>query len=152
MSKILKLAIVALIVYVVFINYETWVDNVANIGQDLSRTGEPIAQGLCVHAAEGASESFAKGLRDYSSPPVDLEAWEVFLEGVKERIYRAESLCDCPRDSCVRATEALSELNQLMEDFDGTLRGDPGSLNPARRQETIDRMLKRARELDRQGS
>ena len=152
MKKLLQLAIVALIAYFVFTNYESWVDSIANIGQDLSRTGEPVTQGLCVTAAERAGETFSRGMRDYASPPVDLDAWDQFVEEVKERIYRAEIHCECPRDSCARAVEAMSELNHLIEGFDNSLRGGNLTLDPGRRMETIDSMLKRARELDRQGN
>lgn len=152
MSKILKLALLLLVAYLVFANYESWVDSISELGQGLSRTNEPVSEGGCVAAAETASEAFAVGMRNYASPPVDMDAWDEFLEGVKERVYEADTSCNCARDSCVKAMEALTELNLLIEDFDGSLRGTSMPLNPARRQETIDRMLKRARELDRQGS
>ena len=151
MTKILKLAIVVLVIYFVLTNYESWVENISNLGQDLSRKGDSVSQGLCVRAAEEASEAFARGMRDYAQPPIDLEAWDDFLERVKERVYQADSRCDCPRNSCLRASEALAELSQLIEVFDGSLRGNRTPVDVARRQETIDRMLRRARELDRQG-
>ncbi len=153
MFKIFKLALLALLAYFAYNNYASWVDSVSGIGQDLSRTGESVSQGLCVPAAEKASEAFGRGMRNYASPPIDIDAWDEFLDGVKGQIYRAETHCDCPRDSCQKAGEAINELNILIEEFDGSLRGDNvAPLNAARRQETIDKILKRARELDRQGN
>ena len=152
MSKILKLALLLLLAYVVATNYESWVDSISQIGQDLSRTGEPVSESQCVGAAELASESFSRGMRDYVQPPINIDAWDMFLEGVKEKIYHADVRCDCARDSCIKAQEALNELNHLMADFDGSLRGANNVPNAARRQETIDRALRRARELDRQGN
>ncbi len=81
-----------------------------------------------------------------------MESWDLFMERLKGQLYDADTECGCPRDSCQKATEALSELNALIADFDNSLRGSGMPLNPARRQETIDRLLRRARELDRQGN
>lgn len=152
MKKIIQYGILALVVYVVVTTAPKWIENVSELGSDLSRKGPELGQGRCVATAEGASETFGRGLRNFSSPPVDVDSWDVFMEGLKEKMYDAETECDCSRDSCQRASEALAELRQLIDDFDGSLRGSNMPLNPARRQETIDRLLKRAREFDRQGN
>ena len=151
MGKIIKYAILAAVLYAAYTQVPVILENVDNLGSDLDRKGSGLGQGACLQAAEDASETFGRGLRDFSEPPIDLEAWGLFLEGVKERQYEAESQCSCPRESCDRASEALAELSSLISDFDGSLQGDGMPLNPARRQETIDRLLKRARELDRMG-
>ncbi len=153
MKKILQLGVVALLVYLAIQNVPTWVDKISEMGEDLSRKGDSVSQGQCVPAAERASESFVAEMRNYPRPPFDLDAWDLSLERVREHTYEAESQCGaCGLDSCVRATEALHELDALIADFDDSLRGEGMPLNPARRQETINRLLKRARDFDRQGN
>ncbi len=152
MGKLIKYGIILLLAYVVYTEGPKWVEQIGDLGSGLNRTSTSVGQGRCVRAAEIASETFTRGMRDFSQPPINLDAWDRFNEGLKGQMYDAESECSCPRDSCQRAAEALSELNALISDFDGSLRGSGLPLNPARRQETIDRFLKRARELDRQGS
>ncbi len=152
MGKIIKYGILIALVYFIVQNAPRWVEEVTKVGSGLSRKTGPVSQSHCLPAAERASEAFSEGLRDYAEPPFDIDAWDLFMEDVQRELYSAESRCNCPRDSCQRATDALSELSGLMADFDNSLRGDSMPLNPARRQETIDRFLKRARELDRQGN
>ena len=152
MGKLLKYGIVILLAYFAYTEGPQLVENIGDLGSGLNRKATSIGEGRCVVAAEDASEAFARGLRDFSKPPVNMDAWDRFMEGLKGKLYDAESECSCPRDSCQRATDALNELNSLIADFDGSLRGSGLPLNPARRQETIDFFLKRARELDRQGS
>ena len=152
MGKIIKYGILVILVYFAIQKAPELVEEIANLGSNLSRKTGPVSQSHCLPAAERASESFSEGLRDFSEPPFDLDAWDYFLEDVRRDLYAAESRCDCPLDSCQRASQALDELSALIADFDNGLRGDSLPLNPARRQETIDSFLKRARELDRQGS
>ncbi len=151
MGKFLKYGILALLAYFVWQKAPELADWATNLGSGLNRKSVSISQGLCVSAAERASETFSRGLRDFSKPPFDLDAWDLFREKVTGEIYNADSRCDCARSSCLRAADALAELNGLLADFNNSLRGEGVPLNPARRQETIDRFLKRAREFDRQG-
>ncbi len=152
MSKIFKLAIFALLVYVGFKQIPPLVEKVSEMGEGLSHKSPSVSQGDCVPAAERANKSFSREMRSYTKPPFDLDAWDFSMERIREFVYEAQNRCDCGRDSCQRALEALSELDLLISDFDNGLRGDDTPLNPARRQETIDSLLKRARELDRQGN
>ena len=152
MGKIIKYGVVALLAYVAYTEVPPLIDKIGDLGAGLNRKGSSVGQGGCVPAAEQASESFSRGLRQFSDPPVDIHSWELFLEEVKGYQYAAEAECNCPRESCQRASEALVELSALIADFDNSLRGDGMPLNPGRQQETIDRFLKRARELDRQGN
>ncbi len=152
MGKIIKIGILAVLVYVGIKQVPPLVEKISQMGEGLSRKGSSVSQGDCVPAAERASEIFINEMRNYQKPPFDLDEWGFSLERVREYTYNAEDRCGCGRDSCIRASEALSELNALIADFDNGLRGDGVALNPARRQETIDRLLKRAREFDRQGN
>lgn len=152
MGKIIKYGIVALLVYFAYTEWPTLLESIDDFGSDLSRTSSSVGQGRCIPAAEAASDAFSRGLRDFSDPPIDMDAWDRFREVVKGKRYDAEAACNCARDSCQRATEALSELASLVADFDNSLRGEGVPLNPSRQQETINRFLKRARDLDRQGN
>ncbi len=151
MGKIIKYGILAVLVYFAIQKAPLAVEWATDLGSGLNRKSVSVSQGLCVAAAERASENFSRGLRDYSKPPFDLDAWALFVERVHGDIYTADDRCDCPRSSCLRASEAIAELTSLVADFDSSLKGEGMPLNPARRQETIDRFLKRAREFDRQG-
>ena len=153
MKKIIQFGVLALVIYFAYQQIPTVVDQISEMGEDLSRKGDSVSRGLCVPVVERASETFAMEIRNYPRPPFDLDAWDLSMENVREQVYDAESRCStCGLDSCVRATEALNELDALIADFDDSLRGEGMPLNPARRQETINRLLKRARELDRQGN
>ncbi|MEM7586744.1 MAG: hypothetical protein AAF560_25365 [Acidobacteriota bacterium] len=156
MGKIVKWLIIAGLAYLAYTEGPGIVERVGqgfgDVGSGLSRQATSLGKGRCLQAAESASERFSEGLRDFSEPPIDLPSWERFNENLRGLIYDAESECSCPRDSCTRAMDAINELNSLIADFDGSLRGSGQPLNPARRQETIDRFLKRARDLERQGN
>ena len=152
MGNILKIGIAVLVVYLAITQVPSLVDKISEMGEDLSRKGDSVGQGQCVPAAERASDTFVDEMRKYPKPPFDIDAWEFSMERVQEHLYDAQDRCGCSLDSCVRATEALQELEALIADFDDSLRGDSAPLNPARRQETINRLLKRAREFDRQGN
>ena len=151
MGKVVRYVVLALLVYLAWQKAPELAEWATNLGSGLSRKSVSISQSLCVSAAERASEKFSGGLRDFSKPPIDLEAWDSFVEKVREDIYDAESRCKCPKSSCQRASDALAEVNSLIANFDNSLKGQGVPMNPARQQETIDRFLRRARELDRQG-
>ncbi|MEM7349494.1 MAG: hypothetical protein AAF657_01725 [Acidobacteriota bacterium] len=151
MGKIIKYGIVLFLGYLAYTEGPALVERVTELGSGLGRKSSSVDQGGCIGSAENASESFSRGLRQFSEPPIDLNAWELFLEDIKEKQYNAEATCSCARSSCGKASEALAELATLVADFDNSLRGNGIPLNPARQQDTIDRFLKRARELDRQG-
>ncbi len=152
MGKIIKFGVFAAVVYAAIQYGPSLIDKVTDMGSGLGRKGGSVSQSRCIAQAEEASETFAREMRGYPRPPFDLDAWNQSLERVRGLVYDAENRCNCGRESCQRALEAISELNALIADFDNSLRGDGAPLNPARRQETIDRLLKRARELDRQGN
>ena len=152
MGKLIKYGLLLLLGYFAYTEGPQYVEKITDLGSGLNRKGSSVGQGGCIPAAEAASQTFGSGLRDFSAPPIDIHAWDQFLESVKQYQYDAESECSCPRHSCQKASEALVELSALISDFDNSLRGEGIPLNPARQQETIDRLLKRAREIDRQGN
>ena len=152
MGKILKIGVFVLVIYVGIKQVPPLVDKVSEMGEGLSRKGSSVSQGSCIPAAERASESFIQEMRNYQKPPFDLDAWDLSMERVREHMYDAEDRCNCGLDSCQRGQQALTALDSLIADFEDSLRGDGMPLNPARRQETIDRLLKRGRELDRRGN
>lgn len=151
MIKLIKLAIVIGIVYLVVTQAKPFVERVTEVGDGLSRRSPGVSQGHCLRTADGASESFGREMRNFAKPPFDLDEWDRFLEDWKGQLYEAESACSCPRSSCQRASEALAALSDLVEDFDNSLRGGPPASRVADRMDRVNRLLKRARDLDRQG-
>ncbi len=151
MSKLIKLGVFVLLVYLAITKLPPLIDKISDMGSGLGRKASSVNQSQCISAAERASENFTQEMRNFSRPPFDIDAWNRAMDSVRGDINDADSRCACPRSSCQRASEAISELNALISAFDNSLRGDGTPVSAARRQETIDQLLKRAREFDRQG-
>lgn len=110
------------------------------------------ADSSCPAAAERASAAWGAGLGRFVNPPYDLEAWNVFREGVDSRIKSAADECGCPGESCKKAADAMGELRSLVTDLDQAIRsGSPPSSDVVQRQASIDNAIDRARELAREG-
>ncbi|HYC58743.1 MAG TPA: hypothetical protein VEK79_04180 [Thermoanaerobaculia bacterium] len=106
----------------------------------------------CSGEAERASEQWGSGLVRFVNPPYDIDAWSTFRAGVDSRISIAESKCNCPRESCAKVRNAMSDLRSLVADLDNAIRtgSSPGG-NIVQRQEHIDTLIEESRELMRAG-
>ncbi len=150
MQRILALAIVAFLIYVVLTQGLPWLKGQLgpeSAGQGGRAGGE--TEHRCVEAAWQANETLAGQIRSFSRPPVDAELWGISFAEVVREIGSAEIECgSCLTEACDKAGTAVAEIRELALQFDDAVRGDPtGWRNPARRQERINRLLNEARTL-----
>jgi hypothetical protein len=106
----------------------------------------------CAAAAAAASEKWGSGLSQFSSPTPDLGAWSSFRSSVDSAISSATHECAASSESCVKGREAMQELSKVVADFDSAIRAGNGVPNDVvQHQESIDNLIDRARELQREG-
>ena len=102
--------------------------------------------GRCIELAFQANDRLNRVARQYGQPPVDVDAWSDAQWEIDSEIQTAESACFCSAEACRSASEALSEMRNLVSNLDGMVRGtSPGFANPANQQERIYDLLNRAR-------
>lgn len=150
MGRILSLAIVAFLIYIVLTQGLPWLK-----GQLGAESGGEASGGggereyRCVETAWQANETLISQIRSFSRPPVDAEMWGVAFAEVMRDIGTAEVECGtCLTAACGKAGTAAAELRDLAMQFDGVVRGDAsGWSNPARQQERINQLLDDARTL-----
>jgi hypothetical protein len=122
--------------------------------QQMGRSGTSAssAQTSCPAAAQHASEAWGSGLHRFANPPYDTAAWSSFRSDVDEQIAAAESECRCSQQSCETARTALSDLRNLVSEFDTAIRnGSPPPDVAVQRQESIDVRIEAAADLARSG-
>ena len=147
MAKIIKLALIAFLLYIAYTQGLPLLRQQLGEGlggDDLPRTG-------CVAAAERASDVFGERIGRVSGPGTDPQLWEDFRRAVDDRIYEARSQCDCRLESCDKAREALSALEGQLARFGERFRSGTMAQNPAQQQVRVHRLIGEARELARQG-
>lgn len=135
--------------------YFAWTEGWPWLQAELDRLGEGsrsvAAAGSdeasrCVTLATDASRSFAGGLGRFIDPPVDTGAWMRFAGQVQARRRQASDACGCSDEACAPAREAMTQLESLLQDLDGVVRGSTDAFfNPATRQQRIDELLDQAR-------
>lgn len=147
MGKLVAVAIVVGLAYLFLSNGQEWLGgNSGSSRGAISEEGQESES--CIYAVANANDSFADELRQHSRPPIDPDAWSATMSSVEEQIAEAESSCSCSTASCEKASEALSELQSLVYDFDSLASGSAtGWSNPGTRQETIQRLLGDAQSL-----
>ena len=112
-------------------------------GEEIDSSSE---EGRCVDLAFQANDLLTRVARQYGQPPVDVDAWSDAQWELDSEIQAAESACFCSAEACRSASEALSEMRNLVSNLDGMVRGtSPGFANPANQQERIYERLNRAR-------
>jgi hypothetical protein len=111
------------------------------------QAGQDTQQALhCVTVAESANSDFARGMRQFTQPPVDTGLWSTFMIQTGGQLSSADSACRCPHEACLTATAALLEQRSLLNQFDNMIRGtSAGISNPATSLERIHNLLARAR-------
>ena len=114
MGKIIKLIVLAAVIYFALTYAIPWIKGLA--GAPL-RTGGASAEtdaGRCIDRASRANSAFGQEVRRFSRPPVQVNAWSTAVTRVKIKIADANSACYCSSPACPKAREALSELQTLL--------------------------------------
>lgn len=157
MDKIIKLVVLAVLLFVAFDRGLPWIqrnlaDRADAIGDVASGAATHGAASTCVSAADRASNAFGASIGRLGGPDGDLDSWSDFMDRVESKINQAEDRCECDVSSCEKASQAMSALAGVLRDFDDQKRGSGGlGSDPVRRQERINDLLDEARRLARQG-
>ena len=115
--------------------------------------GASATDSACVKAAERASLGWGDGLSRFVNPPYDLSAWDSHRDRTYERISSAQSACNCEKESCRKAKEAMNDLRAIVSDMDGAIRnGGPPPDGLVQKQESVDSMIDDAREEAAKGN
>ena len=151
MAKIIKLAIIAFLLYLAYTEGLPLLRQLGDrVGGDALHQSGGVRTG-CVGAAERASDRFGERVGRVSGPGTDPQVWDDFRRSVDDAIYEAQSQCDCRLESCDKAREALSALGDQLAQFDERFRTGTMAQNPVSQQTRIHRLLGEAQELARQG-
>ena len=147
MSKLLGLAILAILIYLVLTQGMPWLKTSMGSGAGPDDGGESA---YCISQVDAASDAIADELIPNARPPVDAGVWGTVLVRVGGRLAAAENACSCPTAACAKGTDAVHELRTMFDELDDMARGNPmGFGNPARRQERVYSLLDEARALAR---
>jgi hypothetical protein len=115
--------------------------------------GAPSGEGdACTAAAQRASETWGRSLRQFVNPPYDPSAWGSFRGDVDSQIRTAERACACMELSCKKTQAAMRTLRDLVSEMDTAIRN--GSAPPAdlvQRQESVDSQIDEAAQLVKSG-
>ncbi len=148
MMRIVRLAVVALVLYVVVNESTPWIkDKLGSGGPDAAASG-PVR---CVFLADEANEKFGDRVGRVSGPGADPAVWESFLGEIRGRVSQAQSQCHCEKESCRKALEAMISLEDLLNDLDNRFRGGVMPRGAVSRQVGINENLNEARVLAREG-
>jgi hypothetical protein len=148
MRGLIKLAIIAAVVYVGYSRGLPWLEERKQSKSVESEANAQTTQSSnCVGLARDASESLGRDLVPLAMPPVDRAVWANALIEVGGTLARADDACRCGTDACLEASLALSELRQMVDKFNSGVRGGVPMTNPAFYQERVDRHLDKAQRL-----
>ena len=148
MSKLLGVAIIAVIVYFALTRGMPWLETAMDKGAGVPGAGgDSIA---CVSEAGAAADTVVEELLPAARPPVDAGVWGSALTRGARVLAAAENACACSTPACAKGQEAVQELRGLYDELDDMARGNPlGFGNPARRSERVYELLDQARDLVR---
>ena len=147
MSKLLGVAIIAVIIYFALTQGMPWLETAMGTGGGSGEGGESA---FCISEASAAADTIAEELVPAARPPVDAGTWGSALVRGGRVLARAEDACSCPTAACAKGYEAVQELRGLYDELDDMARGNPmGFGNPARRTETVYQLLDQARAMAR---
>lgn len=101
----------------------------------------------CVALAMDANSELGAAIRRFSTPSrFDEQEWDDTAFDIISMADRAQMECGCSGEACEKATEAMIELQQLVDSLDSMFRGEDTAWdNPGRRQEKINTLLREAR-------
>ena len=148
MVKFLRLVFIALLALVLYREGLPWLQQkLGGVGSDHETAGM-----RCIFLADRANDTFGERVSRVSGPGGDDGAWETFKAAVDSGIDRAVDGCQCPEPSCGRATQAMHELSNVIDQLDVRRRdGTPTTRNLMEQQKHVHDLLNQARSLARQG-
>jgi hypothetical protein len=156
MTRVLKLAIVAVVLYVLWTKVvQPWAHKPVDITGVSAARSQATAMGAptCPESAAAASQIWGSGLGAFANPPYDIGQWGAFRSRVDTALATADGAClACSSESCLKAREAVSNLRAVVSSVDSTIRS--GSAPPSdivQQQEKIDNDIEAARQLVREG-
>jgi hypothetical protein len=150
MAKLLKLLFWIAVIYGAVVYGWPWLQGtIEGIGEGTASTAKGLSAGpggRCYKLASDAADDFGNGMRGFSSPPYDTEAWAEFEQEIGDRIAYADAECRCAEDTCSLSREALRELDRMVEDFGRMIRtGTSSRIDPGRDMERVYGLLASAR-------
>lgn len=102
----------------------------------------------CLVLATDANQSFGAGIGKFIGEQPNRGDWMGFAGRVQQQTAVAASACDCLGEGCAIASEAMTELESLIHETDGLVRGSSETFsNPANRQEKIYDLLAQAQRV-----
>ena len=105
-GRFVKVVVVAVIAILVWrFGISRWKESRVD---SASATSSASPNSNCVKRAEAASEMWGGGLRQFVSPPYDINAWSTFRNDVDSKINNALADCGCSDASCQKASAAMS--------------------------------------------
>lgn len=148
MSRLLGLAIIAVLIYFALTQGMPWLKTAMGSGGGGEGGGGDSS--YCVAQANAANDAISNELIPNARPPVDSGVWGNALLRVAGKLAAAENACSCPTGACAKGTDAIYEMRTMFDEFDDIAHGNPmGISNPARRQERVFELLNQARDLAR---
>lgn len=156
MTRVLKLAIFAVVLYVLWTKViQPWSHKTVDVTGVSASRSQAAAMGApsCAESAASASQVWGSGLGAFSNPPYDIGQWGTFRSRVDTAIATAEGACiACSSESCLKAREAVANLRSVVSSVDGTIRnGNAFPSDLVQQQEKIDNDIEAARQLVREG-
>lgn len=149
MSKLVKLVIVAAVVFVAWKYGLPWIQGKTSGG---SAATHASTDNSCISIADRASEAWGAGIGKFVNPPYDLDAWSSLSASVNSSIVATSTACGCAEESCTKVQSAMRDLKSLVSDMDSAIRsGQPPAGDIVQRQSAIDAQLDSARELVKAG-
>lgn len=148
MSRLLGLAIVAVLIYFALTQGMPWLKTAIGSGAPSGAAGGESS--YCIEQVNAATDTLTGEMIPNARPPVDSGVWGNVVVRVGGALAAAENACSCPTRACDKGTDAVYELRTMFDEFNDIARGNPmGIGNPARRQERVYELLNEARELAR---
>lgn len=137
MKAIVKLAVVAAILYAAVIYGRPWLEELLGgmgVGE-LGGGGSP--QRACIAAIERANDDFTDLVLRHASPPVDVAKWSSGYRLAEGRMRKAAIACECSEQGCAEARRALAVLEGSMSSTNLLLRSGRPAVDLARDQQEI---------------
>ena len=151
MKSVVKLAVLAALLYLGYTKGMPWLERLQQSKQDQSVEQEQNAASAdCVALARTAADTLGSELIPLAAPQTDRGTWGTALIRTGGALTDADNACRCGTKSCLQASVALIEMRQVIDSLNSALRGTaPPLINPANSLEHVDRLLDEAHRLIR---